>query len=512
MTGCNQRAKKADFIFINGSEPQTLDPALATGQIEMRLCNALFEGLTARDAHGIAQPAMAESWEVSEDGKSYIFHLRDGVKWSHGDPVTAQDFEYSWRRALDPSTASRYSEIMFFIKNAEAYNKGAVKDFSQVGIRALDEKTLKVDLENPTAFFPDLTAFTTYQPVHRATVKKFGDAWTRSENIVCNGAYVLKGWKINDRVEFEKNPNYWRADKVNFKRIDALAISKANTAFNLFATGQADLILDRGLIPAVLIQELREKPYFHANPFLATYFYRFNATKPPFNDARVRKAFCLAVDKQRIVKKITKAGEPIAHSFVPPGIPNYESPQGIFYHVDQARQLLKEAGFPDGKNFPRVSILYNKTDLNEQIATEIQAMWKENLGVDVELRNQEWATYLNSLNTLDFDIARSSWVGDYNDPNTFLDCFVTGRGNNRTGWSNPQYDALLKQANETLDAKKRFGLMQQAEKILVEKELPILPLYFFVGINLYDSQKLGGIHPNVVDEHPLREMFWKKKD
>ncbi|MFZ5806891.1 MAG: peptide ABC transporter substrate-binding protein [Verrucomicrobiota bacterium] len=509
MANCNHRPKDADFIFINGSEPQSLDPAIVTGQIEIRLCNALFEGLTTRDACGVAQPAMAKSWEISPDGLVYTFHLRENIRWSNGDAITAYDFEKSWKRVLEPETASRYAEIMYFIKNAEAYNKDALKDFSQVGIRALDERTLQVKLHSPAAFFPDVVAFTTYLPVHIPTIEKYGDRWTHPQNIVSNGAYVLRAWKINDRVELEKNPFYWRKDSVAFNRVHALAVSKANTAFNLYSTGQADLILDKGMVPAVLIQELRKQADFHANPFLATYFYRFNVTRAPFNDIRVRKAFALAIDKQRIVEKITKAGEPIAPSFTPPGIPGYTPPDGLAYNPSLAKKLFTDAGFAEGKNFPRVSLLYNKTDLNEQIAVEIQAMWQEILGVTIELRNQEWATYLNALNHLDFDIARSSWVGDYNDPNTFLDCFLTGRGNNRTGWSHAQYDSLMKQAASTLDAKRRFELLQQAEKILVEQELPIVPLYFFVGINLYNAQKLDGIHPNVVDEHPLREMRWK---
>lgn len=509
---CNRRPADVDFIFLNGPEPQTIDPALITGQADGRIASALFEGLTARNAQGISEPAAAESWDISPDGKSYTFHMRHGLFWSNGDPLTAHDFEQSWRRVLEPATHSRYTEIMFFIKNAEKYQAGQLTDFSQVGIHALDDCTLQVDLENPTSFFPDLVSFCTYLPVHMSTVTSYGNKdWVKPGNIVSNGAYVLVGWKVNDRFQFAKNPRYWRKDSVRLNRIDALSVADASTAFNLYSRHQADLIMDKGLIPAALINTLKNNPDsgFHSNPFLAVYFYRFNVTKKPFDDVRVRKALSLAVDKNRIVEKITRAGEPVANSFTPSGIPGYEPPKGLVYNPTEARRLLAEAGFPEGKGFPRVDLLYNKTDQNEDIATEIQAMWKENLGIQVELRNQEWKAYLKSLQDQTYDIARSSWVGDYNDPNTFLGCFVTGRGNNLTGWSNASYDQLLENACAEPDPKKRMSLMHDAEKILVEKEAPILPIYFNVGIVFYDNKHLGGFFPNVVDEHPLRELYWK---
>jgi len=511
LSGCNQRPEGVDFIFLNGAEPQTIDPALITGQADGRIAGALFEGLTARNAHGIPEPAVAESWDVSPDGKRYTFHIRPNLVWSNGDPLTAHDFEESWRRVLEPETHSRYAEIMFFIRNAEKYQSGQITDFSQVGIRALDDLTLQVDLENPTTFFPDLVSFCTYLPVHMPTVKKYGKDWVKPGNIVSNGAYNLIGWKLNDRFEFEKNPRYWRKDTVHFRRIDALSVSDASTAFNLYYRHQADLIMDKGLIPSALIADLREDPHsgFHANPFLATYFYRFNVTRKPFDDVRVRKALSLAIDKKRIVEKITCAGELVAGSMTPPGIPGYEPPKGLGYNPDEARRLLAEAGYPGGKGFPRIDLLYNKTEQNEAIATEIQAMWKNTLGIHAELRNQEWKTYLKSLDDLTYDVARSSWVGDYDDPNTFLDCFVTGRGNNRTGWSNAAYDRFMADACAEPDAQKRFSLMQQAESLLVEQEVPIIPLYFNVGIVFYDDNRLGGFFPNVVDEHPLRELYWK---
>jgi oligopeptide transport system substrate-binding protein len=327
---------------------------------------------------------------------------------------------------------------------------------------------------------------------------------------VSNGAYILEDWRLDDRVRLRANPQYWRKEVVRLQRIDALSVNQATTAFNLFYSGKTDLLLDKGSVPVQFMDELKTKPYFQLNPFLATYFYRFNVTRKPLNDPRVRQALTLAIDKNRIVQKITKAGEPVANSFTPPGLEGYAPPGGLTYDPRQAQELLAQAGFPHGRGFPLLSVLYNSTDLNQQIATEIQAMWKEVLGITVTLRNQEWKVYLNTLDQLDYDIARSSWVGDYPDPNTFLDCFVTGRGNNRTGWSNPTYDQLMAQAANTANPVLRLELMKKAETILVERELPIAPLYYFVGVTLYHADQLGGFAPNLIDEHPLRELYWKK--
>jgi len=321
---------------------------------------------------------------------------------------------------------------------------------------------------------------------------------------------MLDHWRINDRIRLRANPNYWRKDSVQFKIIDILPIEQATTAFNLFYAHKVDLLLDKGLIPPMIIGEIRKQPYFHANPFLGTYFYRFNVTKPPFNNPKVRRALAMTIDKTRIVEKITQAGEQIAGSFCPPGLPDYHPPAGLKNNVAEAQRLLAEAGYPGGKGFPAFSILYNNSELNEQIATEIQAMWHEQLGVPVSLRTEEWKVYLGSLQKLDFDVARSAWVGDYDDPNTFLGCFLTQSGNNCTGYSNPEYDHLIAEANKLTDSRARLALMHQAETLLVEKDLPLIPIYFYVGITLYNGSRLGGLEPNVIDEHPLREMYWKK--
>ncbi len=509
LSSCGPVANRADLVFLNGADPETLDPALITGQPEGRIASALFEGLTRFNARGEAGPGVAESWEISEDGCTYTFHLRSTARWSNGDPVTAHDFVASWRRTLAPETASEYAYQLYTIKNGRAFNEGRITDFSQVGVKASDDRTLVVTLENPTPYFLDLCAFVTLLPAHLPTVSKHGDDWIKPGRLVGNGAFILEEWRINDRLRLRRNPLYWDAARVGMETIDAIPTSNSNTAFNFYESGMADLMMDKGLVPPALMDALKERDDFHAAPFLGTYFLRFNTTKPPFDDARVRRAIAMVIDRERIVSKITRAGEVAASSMVPPGTAGYQPPEGLPHDVEAARKLLAEAGFPGGKGFPPVLYLYNKSDLNEAIAVEIQDMLDKALGIRIQLLNQEWKVYLNSISRLDYDMARSSWVGDYNDPNTFLDMFVSGGGNNRTGWSNQHYDALIAEAAAELDSARRLEVFREAEHLLVVEEAPVVPIYFYVGIQLYDRNRLGGIEANLLDEHPLREMYWK---
>ncbi len=500
---------RADFVFLNGAEPETLDPSLITGQPEGRLASALFEGLTSFDDHGQVVPGVAEKWDISPDGRVYTFHLRRNARWTNGDPVTARDFHDSWRRTLTPDTGSEYAYQLYYIHNGRPFNEGSLKDFSQVGVAAPDDWTLRVTLDNPTPFFLDLCATTPLFPVHLPSVQKWGDDWIKPGHLVSDGAYRLDAWRINDRVRMVKSPDYWDAAHVAMATIDALPISSANTAFNFYSAGQADLIMDKGLTPLALLSELRKRPDFHSAPFLGTYFIRFNVTRPAFKDARVRRAFALIIDKHLIVTKITRAGEIPASSLVPPGAAGYQPPPGLERNPDEARRLLSEAGYPGGKGFPLVTYLYSQGELNEAIAIELQSMFRQELGIEIALQRQEWKVYLNSMNNLDFDLSRSTWVGDYDDPNTFLDMFVTGGGNNDTGFANPKYDQLIADAARQVDQHKRFDIFRQAEHMLVSEETPICPLYYYVGIQFYNGDRLGGMAANLLDEHPLQRMYWK---
>ena len=440
----------AQLTIINGAEPESLDPQIITGQPEYRVCQALGEGLTCRNGRGQVEPGLAESWEVSPDGKVYTFHLRDAT-WSNGEPIIAQDFSQSWERALNPKLGSQYTELFYPVQGAQEYNEGKLKDFSQVGVKVLDEHQLQVTLRNVTPFFLDLCSLPTLQPVYLPGIQRWGDNWIKPGKLVSCGAYCLLDWRINDRISLQKNPRYWRAAQTKIDRIDLLPVNQATTAFNLFYSRVADLIVDKGLIPSFFVAQIAHEPYFHSGPYLGVYFYRFNVNRKPLTDLRVRKALAMSLDRARLVGRVTHAGERIADGLTPPGIPGYESVSGLGFNLQEARRLLAEAGYPEGAHFPVLSILYNSSEQDEQMATALQAMWKENLGITVQLRNQQWKVYLNTLESEQYDICRSSWVGDYCDPNTFLDMFVTNRGNNRTGWSSPRYDQLISQAQAEVD-------------------------------------------------------------
>ncbi len=513
LGGCGLSGDRAELVFLNGSEPEVLDPALITAQPSSRIASALFEGLTVFGPDASVQPGVATHWDVSSDGRLYTFHLRDSACWSNGDPLTSADFIYSWKRALLPETASEYASQFYPIHNAEAFNLGTLSDFSQVGVSAPDAHTLVIQLDNSTPYFPDLCAFSTYLPVHKATVEQYTDWASRPAHFLGNGPFLLKEWRLFDRVRLIKNPRFWNASAVGLSSVDVLPVARPMTAFNLYATGAADLMMDKGLAPTSLMSELRLRKDFHSAPFLGSYFIRFNVSRAPFADARVRKAFSLVVDKDVLVNKITRAGEIPAGSFVPPGTGHgYEPPLGFTRDPEAARRLLAEAGFPGGQGFPVVHYLYKgDSDLDRDIAVELQGVLQKELGVQMLLKPQEWTVYLAAQGALDYDLCRSSWVADYNDPNTFLNMFVTGDGNNRTGWSHSGYDSLIAEAAREPDLIQRFRHFQQAEQLLVEKEAVVCPLYFYVGIQFYDADKLEGMQSNLLDEHPLRYLRWKKR-
>jgi len=500
----------ADLTICNGAEPQSLDPAIITGEPEIRISQALFEGLAARNAKGEVIPGMAQSWTLSPDGRTYTFNLRPDAKWSNGDPFTARDFLDSWERALNPLTASQYSYQLYYLVNGEAYGTGKLNDFSQVGVKAPDDHTLVVTLVHPTGYFLEITTMPILFPVHLRTVKKYGSDWTKPERIISNGPYVLKEWRLNDYILLEINPHYWRP--VAIHRIKVLPTNAPTACFNLFYSGKTDVILDKTSIPAELVPDLRNKPYFHANPFGATTFIRFNVTRKPFDDVRIRKALALALDKQDLVDKITRAGELVANTLVPPGSIGYVPPQGLERNLTEARRLLAEAGYPNGRGFPDVNLLYPARGSWDQLAVEMQALWQRDLGINsIHVYGQEWRVYLNTQQLLHFDFGISDWIGDYGDPQTFLDMFTTGNGNNETGWSNPHYDQMLQASEAAPDPVQRMQIFHDMEKILVEDEMPIAPVYFWVGISLYDPEKLGGFSPNFVDEHFWGEFYIPEK-
>jgi len=335
-------------------------------------------------------------------------------------------------------------------------------------------------------------------------------AWIKPGCIVTNGPYLLEDWRLDDRIRLRKNPAYWDAENVRMTTVEVRPSQDAGTALACFHTGECDLLMDKGMVPPTLTQKLKQQPWFHTGPFLGTWFIRINNTRPPFDDPRVRQAFALAVDKKRIVEKITRLGESTARGIVPPGTGrDYQPPPGLDHDPARARQLLAEAGYPGGKGFPRVEYLYIPLAVERNIAVELQAMWQDALGVTVNLAKQEQKVWLKSMRELDYHLCRSSWVGDYNDPSTFPAPCQSGNGQNRTGFASPEYDRLIRAAAAEPDPDARNRVFQQAEQHLITDRAALIPVYYYVGVQFYDASRLSGVRANLIDDHPFRCMAWR---
>lgn len=519
------RLEPADYTFNNGTEVATLDPARVTGVPEGRIIKALFEGLVVKHPRTLKpMPGMAESWSVSEDLLTYTFYIRKDAKWTNGEPVTAHDFVYSWKRFLKAKTAAEYAYQLWYVQGAEAYTKEndengePLNSFDTVGIKANGDYILKVKLKSPTPFFMDLMAFYPMFPVNKTNIEEamarwpdnneWEMQWLRPENLVTNGPFTVEYRRVNDRIRLKKNPDYWDADNVAMNTIDALTIEQAGTALNTYLTGSTHMI------PSVLpnlIPKLMPREDFEPVAYLGTYFYRVNTTKPPFDDVRVRKALAITVNRKDIVEKITKAGQVPAYGLVPPGMTGYVPAE--FAALDptaakiKARELLAEAGYGSGgKPFPVMEVHYNTSEAHRDIAEVVAQTWRDQLGIDAKLQNQEWKVYLDTQNNLGFDVSRSAWIGDYPDPNTFLDMFVTGGENNKTGWGNAEYDRLITASASEADPTARLAILKDAEAILMD-EMPIIPIYFYVTQNMV-APRLGGFYGNIQDEHFPKFLYW----
>lgn len=497
-----------------GAEPSDLDPQIVTGLPEALVVSALFEGLVESDPVTLEIiPAVAESWEVSEDGKTYTFHLRKNAKWSNGDPVTAQDFVFAYNRILSPSLGAAYASFLYLLEGAEDFNKKRLTDFKQVGVKALDDYTLELKLVNPTPYFLRTIVHHSWCPVHRKAILKHGaidkrgTGWMRGDEAISNGPFRLKKWLVSDVVMVEKNPYYWDNKQVPLKRIHFYPMEDSNTEERAFRAGQLHIT---ETVPSSRISNYIENhsPYLKVHSYFSTYAYVFNCRRPPFDDVRVRKALSLALDRQAIVDNVRKRGEIIAGTYVPPGIPGYNLQGVIKEDIEEAKRLLAEAGYPEGKGFPEIVLGYNTNVDHRSVAEALQQMWAKHLGIQVTLQNMEWKVYLSSRRGDDFNLIRFGWQGDYLDPNAFLEIFASDNGNNFSKWSNDHYDQLLKQASETLDAKARFEILRSAEDILLE-ELPVLPLFYYNSAHLVQGS-VQGFYPNIMDYHPYKGMYLKK--
>ena len=490
------------FRFNNGTEPATLDPQLMTGVPEGRLALAMFSGLVGLHPATLQPvPDLAESWSMSADGLTYTFTLREGLTWSDGTPISSETIVASWKRLLTPATAAEYAYQIFYVKNAQAYFNGEV-EFAAVGIKNPDARTVVVKLQQVTPWFLELCAFQTLVPVPVHVIAEHGERWTRPEHIVTSGPFQLSEWQPRQAVVMTKSPTYWEADKVTLGKITAYPFDDLNTALQVFQKGDLDWLSS---VPVDQIQELRNDPDYYAMPYLGIYFYRFNVTHPALKEPKVRQALNMAIQRSVITGNITAAGESPATYFCPP-MGDYKPKGGLNYDRDTARKLLAEAGFADGENFPVLEVLYNTSEQHKAIAENIAQQWREVLGINTTARNREWQTYLADLRNLDYQVARSAWIGDYYDPNTFYDCFVSGGGNNRTGWSNDEYDELLKKSKATIDSAERQKIYDRMEQILLVEDPAIVPLYHYVYKGMLKEQVLGFEH-NLRDYHPFQYMW-----
>jgi dipeptide transport system substrate-binding protein len=492
----------------NGSEPTSFDPPIGFDSVSWNALNNLMEGLTRLDEKDQPQPAAAKEWEKSEDGKTYTFHLREDAKWSNGEPVTAEDFEYAWKRLANPDTASPAAFLSYFIEGAEAFNTGEGSEEDMM-VKAVDETTLEVTLESPVAFFPNLISNPAFFPVHKATVEENPEWHTEADSYVSNGPFKLSKWEHDSEFEFSKNENYWDAENVKLDQVNWAMVDDTNTEYQMYKTGE----LHTSDVPADLSEELFSDGKAQVEDQSGTYFYRFNLEMEPFQNENIRKAFAMAVDQQKIVEFVTKNEEKPAYGFVAYGFE--DAAGGDFREVggdlvttdaDQAKELLEKGMEEEGYDqLPTVTLTYNTSDDHKKIAETLQQMYKEILGVDVELANQEWNVFSDEQKQLNLQFSRSSFLADYGDPINFLESFQTDHSMNRTGWSNEEYDSLISKAKQETDEAKRFEYMHEAEALLFE-EMPIFPIHFYNQVYLQNEDVTG------IVRHPVGYMELKWAD
>lgn len=504
-------------ILHRGISPDIaqLDPQLSTVANDYAALHALFEGLVTEDPVDLHPvPGVAESWDVSADGLRYTFHLRADARWSNGDPVTAQDFVASYKRILTAALGAHYANLLYIVEQAEPFHKGKIADFSQVGIAALDARTLQIRLEHAEPSFLSLLTLAPFMPVHTPTIEKYGalhdraNPWTKPGNLVSNGPFVLKEWSLNQRMILVKSPTYWDAATVRLKEIHLHAGESRDTEERAF---RSNLLHLTESLPPGKADVWRDDPQhrLRIDPLLGTEFYRINVNRSFLNDRRIRRALALALDRDAIVNKILRAGQIPAHAFTPPGTAGYTPTARIPDDANAARALLAEAGYPGGKGVPAIELLFNTSESHRAVAETIQEMWRRELGLEVRLTNQENGSMLNARTTGSFQILRSVWIGDTVDPLSFLGIWTSDSGNNFTGWKNPLFDQLLFEAARTTDASARNTLFQKAETLLLD-DAPFIPIYHYTHVFLIQPS-VKGWHPTLLDHHPYKYVYLENK-
>lgn len=505
-------AKEKVIHFNNSMDPRSLDPAMETSAYEFTIENQMFEGLTRQSPKGIV-PGIATDWTISPDGLVYTFKLRD-AKFSNGDPISADDFVYSWARALDPRNASEYSYQLYYLKGGEALNgidvskadadKQVEEGIKNLGVQAVDSKTLKVTLEAPTPYFLGLTAFPTYHPVDRKVVDQDKDWATKPNTFISNGPFKMTEWNHGDKIVLVKNNDYWDKDNVKIDKLEFYMVEQGSTELTMWETGQLDITF--GDLPTAELARLKSEGKLQIQPLVGTIYFAPQNQKKPLDDPNIRKALSMALDRKSLTDNVIKGGSIPAFAYIPPGISDADQSQdfravgGDLFKEDvqQAKQLLADAGYPEGKNFPGFEIVYTTNEKTKAIVEASLEMWKQNLGItNITARNVESKVRLEKRKTGDFQFTYTGWYGDYLDPMTFADVPMTKNGQNEMKFSNPKYDQLVGDAKKTLDPKQRMQMMHDAEKVLFEN-MGVIPINFEVKAYLQKSN-ITGVYRNALN-------------
>ncbi|WP_436876573.1 oligopeptide ABC transporter substrate-binding protein OppA [Siccibacter turicensis] len=506
-----QLAEKQTLVRNNGSEVQSLDPHKIEGVPESNINRDLFEGLLVTDVDGHPSAGVAEKWD-NQDFKVWTFHLRKDAKWSNGEPVTAQDFVYSWQRLADPNTASPYESYLQYghIANIDDIIAGK-KPATELGVKAIDDHTLEVTLSEPVPYFYKLLVHSSMSPVPKAVVEKFGEKWTQPANLVSNGAYKLKSWVVNERIVLERNTNYWDNGKTVIDQVTYLPISSEVTDVNRYRSGEIDMTYNN--MPIELFQKLKKEipSEVHVDPYLCTYYYEINNQKPPFNDPRVRAALKLGLDRDIIVNKVKNQGDLPAYSFTPPYTDGAKLTEPAWFKMTQeqrnaeAKKLLAEAGYTADKPLT-FNLLYNTSDLHKKLAIAVSSIWKKNLGVNVKLENQEWKTFLDTRHQGNYDVSRAGWCADYNEPTSFLNMLLSDSSNNTAHYKSEAYDKLIGDTLKVTDEAQRTALYQKAEEQL-DKDSAIVPVYYYVNARLVKPWVGGYTGKDPMDNIYVKNLY-----
>lgn len=509
-----QLAKEQVLHRGNGAEPDSLDPQLSEAVNASNIQRDLYESLVGEAPDGRLIPGVATHWDISDDRLQYTFYLRKNAKWSNGDPVTAHDFVFSWRRLVDPATGSRYSMMLAPVTNAEAVISGELPP-TALAVAALDDHTFQVNLDAVTPYFLSMLTHSSVYPVHPPSVKRFGREFTRPGNLVSNGAYMLSEWKIQSHIKLERNHQYWDNENTTINEVYYYPTEDMNAEVLRYRAGGLDMTQEN--LPVSMLGWLRENlpDELHISPWLGVYYYGFNLTQPPFRDAsiKLRQALSMSIDREIITDKVLDNGVIPAYGFVPPGVLDYEGYEYPWKHMSreerlaEARRLYREAGYSE-ENPLRVELRYNTEQNHKKIALAISAMWKQNLGVLTDIINQEWKVFLNvRAEKRITQTFRLGWIGDYNDAYTFLELGLSNNGQNDTGYADLSYDKLLKDSFSAETTAERAAMLREAEEQFLEA-YPVAPIYYYVTSRL-KKPYVGGFQNNIMDHHYTKNFYIK---